>query len=164
MVDTGKLPEGSSKINRLSLNRCPPYTEIFSKRRKIYSVCVESLSMPLHLTQKFPAESWIQTTFASTVVPRCRSVFRIRWRCECPKSAGKWQFVLTRHVQLCLLWFLPAPSTLAFVQWPVIQDGGRAVKRFPPAQTLYCHNWHKRAGRMERILLIEAKTLDQYSS
>ena len=25
----GKLPEGSSKINRLSLNRCPPYTEIF---------------------------------------------------------------------------------------------------------------------------------------
>ena len=42
----GKLPEGSSKINRLSLNRCPPYTEIFSKRRKIYAVCVESLSMP----------------------------------------------------------------------------------------------------------------------
>ena len=39
----GKLPEGSSKINRYSLNRCPPYTEIFSKRRKIYSVCVESL-------------------------------------------------------------------------------------------------------------------------
>ena len=51
-VPIGKLPEGSSKINRLSLNRCPPYTEIFSKRRKIYSVCVESLSMPLHLTQK----------------------------------------------------------------------------------------------------------------
>ena len=41
----GKLPKGSFKINRVSLNRCPPYTEIFSKRRKICSVCVESLSM-----------------------------------------------------------------------------------------------------------------------
>jgi len=27
----------------MKLNRCPPYTEIFSKRRKIYSDCVESL-------------------------------------------------------------------------------------------------------------------------
>ena len=53
----GKLPEGSSKINSLSLNRCPPYTEIFSKRRKIYSVCVESLSMTLSLTWKQSAES-----------------------------------------------------------------------------------------------------------
>ena len=44
-VDIGKLPVGNSKINMLSLNRCPPDTEIFSKRRKIYSVCVESLSM-----------------------------------------------------------------------------------------------------------------------
>ena len=40
-----KLPNGSLKINIISLNCCPPYTEIFSKRRKIYSVCVESLSM-----------------------------------------------------------------------------------------------------------------------
>ena len=39
-----KLPEGSSKRNRLNLNDHPPYTEIFSKRRKIYSVCVEGLS------------------------------------------------------------------------------------------------------------------------
>ena len=41
----GKLPWGNSKINMVSLNWCPPDTEIFSKRRKIYSVCVESLSM-----------------------------------------------------------------------------------------------------------------------
>ena len=34
----GKLPKGNSQINSISLNRCPPYTEIFSKRRKIYSV------------------------------------------------------------------------------------------------------------------------------
>ena len=27
--------------NWLILIECPPYTEIFSKRRKIYSVCVE---------------------------------------------------------------------------------------------------------------------------
>ena len=53
----GKLPEGGSKINRVSLNRCPPYTEIFSKRRKIYSVCVESLSMLLFRTKKQPDES-----------------------------------------------------------------------------------------------------------
>ena len=33
--------------NKLSLNECPPYTEIFSKRRKIYSVCVESLSLTI---------------------------------------------------------------------------------------------------------------------
>ena len=32
------------EINSTSLNWCPPYTEIFSKRRKIYSVCVEGLS------------------------------------------------------------------------------------------------------------------------
>ena len=54
----GKLPGGSSKINRLSLNRCMGgYTEIFSKRRKIYAVCVESLSMPLdqlRLSQTIP--------------------------------------------------------------------------------------------------------------
>ena len=49
MFKLGKLPGGSSKINRLSLNRCPPYTEIFSKRRKIYSVCVESLRIPVSL-------------------------------------------------------------------------------------------------------------------
>ena len=39
-----KLPEGNCQRNRLSLNWCSPYTEIFSKRRKIYTVCVESLS------------------------------------------------------------------------------------------------------------------------
>ena len=44
----GKLPEGNCKINRVILNSCPPYTEIFSKRRKICSVCVESLSMSVH--------------------------------------------------------------------------------------------------------------------
>ena len=43
-----KLPKGSFKINKVSLNRCPPYTEIFSKRRKICSVCVESLSMTVN--------------------------------------------------------------------------------------------------------------------
>ena len=39
-----KLPGGNCQRNRLSLNWCSPYTEIFSKRRKIYTVCVESLS------------------------------------------------------------------------------------------------------------------------
>ena len=43
-----KLLMGSFRINRVSLNRCPPYTEIFSKRRKICSVCVESLSMTVN--------------------------------------------------------------------------------------------------------------------
>ena len=108
----GKLPGGSSKINRLSLNRCPPYTEIFSKRRKIYSVCVESLSMPLHLTEKYPAQSWMQIRFANTVVPRYRSIFGIPWRCKWPKSAEKLQFVVARHVEHYFLWFWPAPSTL----------------------------------------------------
>ena len=42
---------GNSKINMFSLNRCPPDTEIFSKRRKIYSVCVESLSMNVRSAQ-----------------------------------------------------------------------------------------------------------------
>ena len=37
--------EVSCKINWSSLNSCPPYTEIFSKRRKIYTVCVEGLSI-----------------------------------------------------------------------------------------------------------------------
>ena len=44
MFLTRKLSEDSFKINMSSLNRCPPYTEIFSKRRKIYTLCVESLS------------------------------------------------------------------------------------------------------------------------
>ena len=42
----GKLPWGSLKRNWYNLNRCSPYTEIFSKRRKIYSECVESMRMP----------------------------------------------------------------------------------------------------------------------
>ena len=62
----GKLPGGSSKINRLSLNRCPPYTEIFSKRRKIYAVCVESLSMPTHQTKQWLLEYCIQIEFVNT--------------------------------------------------------------------------------------------------
>ena len=61
----GKLPEGSSKINRLSLNRCPPYTEIFSKRRKIYAVCVESLSMPTHRIKQWVVKSCIQIKFVN---------------------------------------------------------------------------------------------------
>ena len=36
------------KINRISLNGCPQYTEIFSKRRKIYSVCVEDLRIVMN--------------------------------------------------------------------------------------------------------------------
>ena len=40
-----RLPSKQPEINRLSLNWCSPYTEIFSKRRKICSVCVESLSI-----------------------------------------------------------------------------------------------------------------------
>ena len=62
----GKLPGGSSKINRLSLNRCPPYTEIFSKRRGIYAVCVESLSMSTHRIKQCLVESCIQTKFVNT--------------------------------------------------------------------------------------------------
>ena len=145
---------GSSKINRLSLNRCPPYTEIFSKRRKIYSVCVESLSMPPHLIWNNPDESWIQIRFAGAAMPRCRSIFGLRWRCNRPKSAGKWQFVVTRHVQLCLLWFSLAPPTLGDEH---LSNGGwigmaaSAVKRFPPAETFYCGNWHKRAGMVTRM-------------
>ena len=42
----------SFKINRYILNRCPPCTEIFSKRRKIYSVCVENLSIACPSTWK----------------------------------------------------------------------------------------------------------------
>ena len=30
-------PKGNSKRNKLSLNKCLTYTEIFSKRRKIYT-------------------------------------------------------------------------------------------------------------------------------
>ena len=63
----GKLPGGSSKINRLSLNRCPPYTEIFSKRRKIYAVCVESLSMLTHRIKQWLVESCIQIRFVNAL-------------------------------------------------------------------------------------------------
>ncbi len=38
-------PKENFQINWDSLNWCPPYTEIFSKRRKIYSFCVKGLSM-----------------------------------------------------------------------------------------------------------------------
>ena len=36
-------PQENSQINWANLNGCPPYTEIFSKRRKIYSFCVEDM-------------------------------------------------------------------------------------------------------------------------
>ena len=44
---------GIFKINLFTLNCCPPYTEIFSKRRKIYSVCVEGLSMINKVTASY---------------------------------------------------------------------------------------------------------------
>ena len=75
----GKLPRGSSKINRLSLNRCPPYTEIFSKRRKIYAVCVESLSMPTHWTKQWVVESRIQIRFVNTFFARTKHRLGTKW-------------------------------------------------------------------------------------
>ena len=39
------LERPTEKLNHSPI--CPPGTEIFSKRRKIYSVCVESLSLTI---------------------------------------------------------------------------------------------------------------------
>ena len=41
----------------VSLNRCSPDTEIFSKRRKIYSICVESLSMTGNQGGRWPIKT-----------------------------------------------------------------------------------------------------------
>ena len=35
--------DGGLQRNWIILIECPPYTEIFSKRRKIYSLCVEDM-------------------------------------------------------------------------------------------------------------------------
>ena len=75
----GKLPGGSSKINRLSLNRCPPYTEIFSKRRKIYAVCVESLSMPTRRVKQWVVESCIQIKFGNTLFASTKDRLGTGW-------------------------------------------------------------------------------------
>ena len=75
----GKLPGGSSKINRLSLNRCPPYTEIFSKRRKIYAVCVESLSMPTHRIKQWVVESCIQIKFVNAFFAKTKGRHGTKW-------------------------------------------------------------------------------------
>ena len=40
------------KINTSLLIKCPPDTEIFSKRRKIYSICVESMRCRKNISAK----------------------------------------------------------------------------------------------------------------
>ena len=79
-----------NRHNHNGHNGCPPYTEIFSKRRKIYSVCVESLSMSLHLKQKHPDESWIQIRFVDAAVPRCRTTFGQWWGCKKVAAQSSW--------------------------------------------------------------------------
>ena len=92
-------------------------------------------------------------------MPICRSNSVLRWRCKWPKSAGKWKFLVHRHPKTCVgqLSLIPTSALYirwwAHVRWQVNQDGGRMEKRFPPAETFYCDNWHKRAGRTTRIFV-----------
>ena len=131
----GKLPGGSSKINRLSLNRCPPYTEIFSKRRKIYAVCVESLSMPVHWIKLWVVESCIQIKFVNALFASTKDRLGTKW-IRGNKSSILWnvksRFSSGRQTLRCC-W--PTPSVLTLEQLSVDRPGGRAVKRFLPARS-----------------------------
>ena len=42
--------------NKSDLNMCHPDTEIFSKRRKIYSICLDSLSNTNKIRKTYPNE------------------------------------------------------------------------------------------------------------
>ena len=130
----GKLPGGSSKINRLSLNRCPPYTEIFSKRRKIYAVCVESLSMPVHWTKQWVVESCIQIKFVNALFASTKVWLGTKW-IRGNKSSILWN-VKSRFSsgRQTLKWCWPTPSVLTLEQLSVNRPGGRTVKRFLPAK------------------------------
>ena len=161
----GKLPKGSSKINRSSLNRCPPYTEIFSKRRKIYSFCVESLRMPPLPTKKPPGESWTQEGFASAALPRWTNV-----SCFNENATKiwllmiKWPFLLRGHVEVYVCdddqRHLPQLVNKAgeSERWPTRKTFSLTrFETFSPtwenvfsAETLNLDDWHKRAGGMAR--------------
>ena len=126
---------------------------------KLHTVSQRSLSRSIWKKSShmkfFTLTPWLMwlTIIRYAVVPKCRSIFGIQWRC-------KWHNQLENDS----LWSQHMQSTTFFdvdqrpLHWVVSngqvnQDGGHAVKCFPPAQTLYCHNWHKRAGGMERILV-----------
>ena len=142
----GKLPGGSSKINRLSLNRCPPYTEIFSKRRKIYAVCVESLSMPTHRIKQWVVESCIQIKFVNAFFAKTEDRLGTKWIWyEKATYYEMWDkdfhhkgknYSAADQRPLCWL--------LSNCRWI-----GRAAARggtFSSRQTLNCGNRHERAG------------------
>ncbi len=83
MSNFRKPPSGGCKINWLSLNSCSPYTEIFSKRRKIYAVCVESLRMAVieYLVFMF-AQSLLFIWWENSICLGSREIFAILviWR------------------------------------------------------------------------------------
>ena len=136
------LPEGSSpKINRKCLMECHPYTEIFSKRRKIYSVCVEGwedesdkTSVTLGQLFQFPVEilSLYKRWFVQSFQYVCKAkktlaidhteknifrqnIFCFLWQRTCPKNVD-----FSLNPQRCQNWY--------FAHWQ--GDVGQAVSQY----------------------------------
>ena len=93
------------QINFTILNECPPYTEIFSKRRKIYSVCVEGLSY----------WGYVNLNFFSKESPLTGGV-KSNW---CWKHKNWWHEIVKvffyknltcHHIKLFLLFFVAKSS------------------------------------------------------
>ena len=127
----GKLPEGSSKINRISLNRCPPYTEIFSKRRKIYSVCVESLSMPpteIRPTQIIPDfKNALLLSFPCVNTLQCQNIISS----NCLKRPGVISWNIPQQIQ----WVLICAATIAR---PLAADPELSLCETPLVRPAWC--------------------------
>ena len=141
----GKLPGGSSKINRLSLNRCPPYTEIFSKRRKIYAVCVESLSMPTHQTKQWVAESCIQIKFVNALFASTKDRLGTKWiRGKKAAYYEMWDKYFRQKANPIVL----LTNALCVHSWAIVGEwGGRPHgESFSSRQIINCGNRHERAG------------------
>ena len=130
----GKLPGGSSKINRLSLNRCPPYTEIFSKRRKIYAVCVESLSMPTHRIKQWVVESCIQIKFVNAFFAKTEDRLGTKWIWYEKATYYEMWDKDFHHKGKNYSAADQRPLCWLNEQLSVNRPGGRAVKRFLPAK------------------------------
>ena len=66
-----------SKRNKLILIECPPDTEIFSKRRKIYSICVEGMSCCLRVGFYSNNQSAIWETIWGLAFLRCKMLPKV---------------------------------------------------------------------------------------
>ncbi len=95
----------------MELIECPPYTEIFSKRRKIYSECVEDMRWwPFQTYLEIPSGRKCRRLWG-----KCRTTTFVAQNSIHPRLGWNWIFSWIRPQSVCD----PGPCGLPSTEWPL---------------------------------------------